>query len=85
MSNISIELNHEAIQEILNSAEVVNLLTDKGTQIRNKAGSGYSMEIVDSKGAKFGDTRKKCIVSAKTKKARLDNSKNNTLLKAMGG
>lgn len=71
------ELNSDGVSELLKSSEIQGLLTAKGNAIKERCGSGYVAET------KIGTKRARSQVVAKSIKARKDNSKNNTLLKAL--
>lgn len=70
-------LNRKGVSELLKGEEMKSLLNDIGSKVKSKAGVGYEAEVVQS------SDRAKTIVSAKSKKAKRDNLKNNTLLKAL--
>ena len=63
----------------MQSAEMQSIVTDKASNIRNRCGDGY--EIV----SRMGQSRASAKVSAETYAAKKDNSKNNTILKAVRG
>lgn len=72
------ELNSRGVVELMKSANMKKVLSNYGSSVSNKAGHGYSYSVQES-----GD-RSKVFVHASTKKAKRDNLKNNTLLKALG-
>lgn len=71
------ELNSDGVVDLLKSTEMQELLTTKGNAIQERCGSGYVAET------KVGTKRARSQIVAKSIKAKKDNSKNNTLLKAM--
>lgn len=72
------ELNSEGVRDLLKSQEVVSVLSDYAGKVQNIAGNGYSSSSY------IGTNRANVSVHAETRKARRDNLKNNTLLKALG-
>lgn len=72
-----IELNSAGIQEILKSAGVSGLCKEHADRIAAKCGDGYESDLV------IGQKRAVAGVRAVTRKARRDNAKHNTLLKAV--
>ncbi|HEK9979670.1 TPA: hypothetical protein TVG27_001497 [Streptococcus equi subsp. zooepidemicus] len=77
MSNLKFKLNTAGVAELMKSEEMQQVLTAKATAIKERCGDGYEQDIY------IGKTRANAMVSAKTIKAKKDNSKNNTLLKAV--
>ncbi|HEK9999293.1 TPA: hypothetical protein TUM56_000236 [Streptococcus equi subsp. zooepidemicus] len=77
MSNLKFKLNTAGVAELIKSEEMQQVLTAKATAIKERCGDGYEQDIY------IGKTRANAMVSAKTIKAKKDNSKNNTLLKAV--
>ncbi len=78
MSNYSkIKLNRAGVRQLLKGPEMQKVLSDKATAIRERAGVGYKQDTY------IGKTRANAMVSAVTAKAKKDNKKNNTLLKAV--
>ena len=77
--NVKFELNLSGLNALMKSAEMQNILDDAAAQIAGFAGDGYEAE-------KAHPIRYIGIASvrATTHKARLDNSTNNTLEKAVG-
>ncbi|MBP1046405.1 hypothetical protein I6N96_08915 [Enterococcus sp. BWM-S5] len=71
------ELNRGGIAELLKSDAMQKVLTDKATDIRNRCGDGYEQDIY------VGQNRANAMVSAATYRAKRDNVKNNTILKAV--
>ena len=75
---IKVELNHEAVGEMLKSSEMQELVKIYADEIAERAGDGYASDTY-SAGSRV-------IASAytETEEAMEDNLENNTLLKAMG-
>ena len=74
---VRVELNSEGVKELLQSSEMMGVCRDLAQGIANRAGDGY---IVTTH---TGRTRVNASVYAATNKAKRDNMKNNTLLKAV--
>ncbi|HEP1182161.1 TPA: hypothetical protein ACP17E_000016 [Streptococcus pyogenes] len=77
MSKFKFKLNRAGVAELMKSSEMQQVLTAKATAIRERCGDGYVQDI------HVGKNRANAMVSTKTIKAKKDNSKNNTLLKAV--
>ena len=77
MSNFVFKLNRAGVRELLKSQAMQGILKEHATTIKNRAGDGYEQDIY------VGKNRANAMVKAETFKARKDNSKNNTLLKAV--
>ncbi|WP_434779957.1 hypothetical protein [Enterococcus thailandicus] len=77
MAKSKFKLNHSGVGQLLKSAEMQGVLTEKATGIRNRAGEGYKQDTY------VGKTRANAMVYADSYKAKRDNMKNNTLLKAV--
>ena len=73
------QLNRSGVRELLRSDELMAECSNHAKRIQNRCGDGYEMTT------HVGKNRVNASVHAKTIKARKDNSKNNTLLKAMRG
>lgn len=71
------EINKSGVNELMKSGEMQSILTEKAKAIAGRCGSGYETDIY------VGKTRANASVGPKTKKAKRDNYKNNTLLKAV--
>ena len=80
MSNVKFKLNLPGLNELMKSAEMQSALNAAAGQIQARAGAGYEVESAHP--ISFVAI---ASVRAADYKARLDNLKNNTLLKAMGG
>ncbi|MDZ5548252.1 hypothetical protein [Enterococcus cecorum] len=77
MSNFKFKLNRAGVSQLMKSAEMKSVLISYASNIRNRCGDGYEQDIY------VGSNRANAMVSAATAKAKRDNSKNNTLLKAV--
>ncbi|MGV3085041.1 hypothetical protein [Enterococcus dispar] len=77
MAKMKFKLNHAGVGQLLKSTEMQKVLTDKATGVKNRAGEGYAQDIY------VGKTRANAMVYADSFKAKKDNLKNNTLLKAV--
>jgi len=77
MSKMKFKLNSSGVAALMKSAEMQQVLADKATAVKNRAGEGYEQDIY------VGKTRANAMVSATTHKAKKDNLENNTLLKAV--
>ena len=75
---IKVELNHEAVGEMLKSSEMQELIKSYADEIAKRAGDGYASDTYNA--------GSRVIASAytETEEAMEDNLENNTLLKAMG-
>lgn len=77
MGKMKFSLNSTGVSNLMKSAEMQQVLKNKATAIRDRCGDGYEQDIY------VGKNRANAMISASTKKARKDNAKNNTLLKAV--
>ena len=75
---IKVELNHEAVGEMLKSSEMQELVKSYADEIAKRAGDGYASDTYNA--------GSRVIASAytETEEAMEDNLENNTLLKVMG-
>lgn len=71
------ELNSSGVRDLLQSEQMQSILIEKASEIRDRCGDGYSQDI------HVGKNRANAMVYADSFKAKIDNSKNNTILKAM--
>lgn len=82
MAKVKFELNRGGVKALLTSSVMQNMLDQYGSAAVQRLGDGY--EAVP--GGTGKSVRAKCKVQATTFKAKRDNMKNNTILKAvMGG
>lgn len=77
MSNFKFELNKKGVGDLLKSTEMQTVLESYSSGIRQRAGEGYEHDVQVNPG------RAHALVWADTYQAKSDNSKNNTLLKAV--
>lgn len=77
MAKMKFKLNHAGVGQLLKSAEMQKVLADRASAIKNRAGDGYEQE------GYVAGTRAVATVKATSFKAQKENSKNNTLLKAV--
>lgn len=76
---IKFELDKAGVKALLKSEQMVNCCEEYADKALNNLGEGYS------KSKHMGRNRVNVSVKADTQKARADNLKNNTILKAVGG
>ena len=79
MSKVKIELNSAGINELLHSPEIRAALIEAGDKVATRAGTDYEAVSFEM------PSRSVVRVSPATRKAAIDNSDNNTLLRALGG
>ncbi|MEJ8751665.1 hypothetical protein WKS98_03390 [Lagierella sp. ICN-221743] len=77
MSNFKFELNSSGVKELLKSDGIKNVINSHAQRIYSSLGDGYKVDQYD------GVNRSNAMVWASSRKARKDNKKNNTLLKAI--
>ena len=77
MSDFVFKLNRKGVAELMKSQEMQGVLKEHATTIKDRVGDGYEQDIY------VGNNRANAMVKAETFKAKKDNSKNNTLLKAV--
>ena len=78
--NVQFKLNLPGLNALMKSGEMQSVLNSAASSIASSAGAGYEVESAHS--IKFIAI---ASVRAADFRARLDNAKNNTLLKAAGG
>ena len=80
MGNYTFKLNLAGLNELMKSGPMQSIINQAAASMAASAGDGYEVEAAHPISfIAIGSVR------ATTFKARLDNSKNNTLLKAKGG
>lgn len=79
MGKIKFKLNRKGVQQLLKSVEIQSVLSEHGQKIKNRCGDGFDTSLY------IGKNRANVSVMAETKSAIKDNSRNNTLLKALRG
>lgn len=77
MGNSDFKLNRAGVSELMKSGSMQKVLSQYASDIQDRCGDGYVKDI------HVGKNRANASVSAKTRKAKKDNLKNNTLLKAV--
>ena len=78
MAKVKIELNSSGIRQLLKSEEVGQMLKQQAEQVRARCGSGYSTDLYQA------SSRVIAGVFAETAEAAKQNTRENTLLKAIG-
>lgn len=78
MDKVKIELNSSGIRQLLKSEEMEQMLKQQAEQVRARCGSGYSTDLYQA------SSRVIAGVFAETAEAAKQNSRENTLLKALG-
>lgn len=77
MSNFKFKLNSAGVRELLKSGAMQGILTERAAAIRDRCGDGYDQDI------HVGENRANAMVWAESFDAKRDNSKHNTILKAV--
>lgn len=77
MSDFKFKLNSTGVKELLKSDGIKNVINSHAQRIYSSLGDGYKMDEYD------GVNRYNAMVWASSRKAKKDNKKNNTLLKAI--
>lgn len=78
MDKVKIELNSSGIRQLLKSEEMGQMLKQQAEQVRARCGSGYSTDLYQA------SSRVIAGLFAETAEAAKQNSRENTLLKALG-
>ena len=73
------KLNRAGVRQLMQSQEMQAVLQEKASQITARCGDGYERDVM------VGKNRANAMVRASTDAAKRDNSKNNTILKAVRG
>lgn len=79
MSKVKIELNHDAMRDLLRSEGAVKVCENEMEKARAKVGEGYEVTTY------VGKNRCNASIKAISKKAKQENLENNTILKAVRG
>ena len=79
MSKVKVKLISKGVKQLLKSEAMMDACKEAGKDIAGRCGSGYAV------GTYVAGSRAVATVYAASDKAKLDNSRNNTLLKAVGG
>ena len=77
MSKHKFKLNRQGVRELMQSVAMQEILQEKGSNALSRLGSGYDMST------HVGHTRANVTVFADSYKAKRENMKNNTILKAV--
>ena len=78
-SSFKFKLNTKGVSAFLKSEPVQKMISERANEIASRAGTGYEADT------QIGQKSDKGRVKAATAKAKKDNKKNNTLLKAVRG
>ena len=73
------ELNFQGVKELMQSPEMMDICKEYASKAQSKLGDGYEVTT------HTGKTRVNSQIKAETYKARKDNAKNNSILKALRG
>lgn len=79
MAKFKFTLNREGVGQLLKSQEMMDLCKEHADRALSALGDGYEVTTYT------GKTRVNAEIAAVTQKARRENSKNNTILKALRG
>lgn len=79
MAKFKFKLDKAGVGQLLKSEEMQALVSETVSEIQGRCGDGYESNT------SIGKTRAHGVVVASTAKAKRDNIKNNTLLKAVRG
>lgn len=79
MSDIKVVLNSEGVRNMLKSQEMLGICKEYANNALSKLGPGYEVTSM------VGKNRCNASVAAVTQKAKKENLKNNTILKAVSG
>lgn len=77
MAKSKFKLNYSGVGQLMKSAEMQSVLTEKASAIKNRCGDGYGQDVY------VGKSRANAMVFADSSAAKRDNMKNNTILKAV--
>jgi len=79
MSKVKFVLNRAGVRQLMQSEEMQSILKDKADAALNSLGEGYKSDIY------IGKNRANAMVWADSIKAKRENLKHNTILKAVRG
>lgn len=71
------KLNYSGVGQLMKSEQMQAILSEKANAIQQRCGEGYETDVY------VGKTRANAMVKATSFKAKRENMKNNTLLKAV--
>lgn len=77
MNKTQVKLISAGVGDLLKSKEIQDILNKEATVIKKRCGPGYEQD------SHVGKTRANAMIYPATRKAKRDNLKNNTLLKAV--
>lgn len=77
MAKVKVELNPAGVRELLRSPEMVSVCQEYANTAISKLGSGYESTT------RIGRNRCNADIAAVTIEAKIDNLKNNSILKAL--
>lgn len=77
MSKTKFVLNRAGVRQLMQSKEMQSILDDKASQAVQRLGPGYKSDNY------VGKNRANAMVYADSFRAKLDNAKNNSILKAV--
>jgi len=77
MAKMKFNLNRKGVADLMKSSAMQKVLKDHATVVRNRCGDGYEQDV------HVGKNRANAMVSATTYQAKKENSRNNTILKAV--
>ena len=77
MSKVKFKLNRAGVGQLLKSAEMQRVISEKASEISGRAGDGFEAETY------VGRDRARAIVKAETREAYKECLYNNALLKAL--
>lgn len=77
MANVRIELNREGVRELLRSDEMKSICEGHANTALTRLGDGYETSSM------VGKNRVNAEIKAVSYKAKIDNLKNNSILKAL--
>ena len=79
MGNIKVELNSEGVRDLMKSAEMMSICKEYANSALGRLGGGYEVNTYN------GQTRCNAEVAAVSFKAKRENLKNNSIIKAVWG
>lgn len=77
MAKVKVKLNRLGVRTLLRSQEMMNICTEIAYSAKSRLGDGYEVSY------RTGKKRVNASIAATTPEAIKDNSKNNTILKAL--
>ena len=77
MAKVTVKLNSEGVRNLLKSQEMMDVCKEHARAIKSRCPQGYETDSYS------GKNRVNAMVYASTYQAKVDNARNNTLLKAV--